>query len=425
MVGERPLLGIGSTWSSASTRSTAIRARRAGTCSPAQRLPAGRRRARAAGPGGAARAARRLGARGLAGLAAGRKRGRRPPRGAGRAHRLRGGRACSSRTTGGTPRSSATCSSCSRCPSAWRSRRTQARERRALPRLPGGRRPGARRILPRARPAGAGLAPAGCTRRSATAPSGAASACVRRSPSPRRRRCGCDPALALPVAAAVEMIHTYSLIHDDLPAMDDDDLRRGRPTSHKVFGEALAILAGDALLTQAFEVLAAAEAIAPARRVAIVREIAAAGGAAGLVGGPGRRPRGRRARPDAARPGVHPRPQDRRADPRERARRRSCRRRRGGADRARSRSTRAGSAWASRSSTTCSTSRAIRGHRQRHRARLDAPQGDLPGDLRGRGFAPARRRTHRRGAGGHRRLRRRGRSAAQSGALCRPQEALR
>jgi geranylgeranyl diphosphate synthase type II len=97
--------------------------------------------------------------------------------------------------------------------------------------------------------------------------------------------CGHDRALALPVAAAVEMIHTYSLIHDDLPAMDDDDLRRGRPTSHKVFGEALAILAGDALLTQAFEVLAADEAIAPARRVQIVREIAAAGGAAGLVGG--------------------------------------------------------------------------------------------------------------------------------------------
>jgi len=97
--------------------------------------------------------------------------------------------------------------------------------------------------------------------------------------------CGFDPAPALPVAAAVEMIHTYSLIHDDLPAMDDDDLRRGRPTSHKVFGEALAILAGDALLTQAFEVLAAAEAIPPPRRVQIVREIAAAGGAAGLVGG--------------------------------------------------------------------------------------------------------------------------------------------
>jgi geranylgeranyl diphosphate synthase type II len=97
--------------------------------------------------------------------------------------------------------------------------------------------------------------------------------------------CGRDGDLALPVAAAVEMIHTYSLIHDDLPAMDDDDLRRGRPTSHKVFGEALAILAGDALLTQAFEVLASAEAIDPARRIEIVREIAAAGGANGLVGG--------------------------------------------------------------------------------------------------------------------------------------------
>jgi geranylgeranyl diphosphate synthase, type II len=97
--------------------------------------------------------------------------------------------------------------------------------------------------------------------------------------------CGSDREPALPVAAAVEMIHTYSLIHDDLPAMDDDDFRRGRPTSHKVFGEALAILAGDALLTQAFEVLAGAAAIAPGRRVEIMREIAASGGAAGLVGG--------------------------------------------------------------------------------------------------------------------------------------------
>jgi geranylgeranyl diphosphate synthase type II len=87
------------------------------------------------------------------------------------------------------------------------------------------------------------------------------------------------------VAAAVEMIHTYSLVHDDLPAMDDDDLRRGRPTSHRVFGEALAILAGDALLTQAFEVLAGAEGIPPARRLAVVREIAAAAGPAGLVAG--------------------------------------------------------------------------------------------------------------------------------------------
>src|SRR5690606_32683769 len=68
--------------------------------------------------------------------------------------------------------------------------------------------------------------------------------------------CGGTIEGALPAACAVEMIHTYSLIHDDLPAMDDDDLRRGRPTNHTVYGEALAILAGDALLTLAFEVLA-------------------------------------------------------------------------------------------------------------------------------------------------------------------------
>ncbi|MFV1964273.1 MAG: polyprenyl synthetase family protein, partial [Pirellulaceae bacterium] len=68
--------------------------------------------------------------------------------------------------------------------------------------------------------------------------------------------CGCFRGRALPAAVAVEMIHTYSLIHDDLPAMDDDDMRRGRPACHAVYGEALAILAGDALLAQAFEVLA-------------------------------------------------------------------------------------------------------------------------------------------------------------------------
>ena len=68
--------------------------------------------------------------------------------------------------------------------------------------------------------------------------------------------CGADPTLALPAACALEMVHTYSLIHDDLPCMDDDDLRRGRPTCHKVFGEATALLAGDSLLTLAFEVLA-------------------------------------------------------------------------------------------------------------------------------------------------------------------------
>src|SRR5512145_2437348 len=67
---------------------------------------------------------------------------------------------------------------------------------------------------------------------------------------------GSDSERVLPAACAMEMIHTYSLIHDDLPAMDDDDFRRGRPTNHKVFGEAVAILAGDALLTQAFMLLA-------------------------------------------------------------------------------------------------------------------------------------------------------------------------
>ncbi len=81
----------------------------------------------------------------------------------------------------------------------------------------------------------------------------------------------------MPAACALEMIHTYSLIHDDLPAMDNDDLRRGRPTCHKAFGEATAILAGDALLTQAFIVLAApAPAITPERQIRVIREISAA-----------------------------------------------------------------------------------------------------------------------------------------------------
>ncbi len=94
-----------------------------------------------------------------------------------------------------------------------------------------------------------------------------------------------DVAPALPVASALEFIHTYSLIHDDLPALDNDDLRRGKPTCHKQFGEATAILAGDALLTLAFETLAAAP-IEPARRVAVIPEIAAAAGTRnGMVGG--------------------------------------------------------------------------------------------------------------------------------------------
>jgi geranylgeranyl diphosphate synthase type II len=91
--------------------------------------------------------------------------------------------------------------------------------------------------------------------------------------------------LALPAACAIELIHTYSLIHDDLPALDNDDLRRGQPTCHKQFGEATAILAGDALLTLAFETLANAP-VEYGRRVALIAEIAAAAGTRdGMVGG--------------------------------------------------------------------------------------------------------------------------------------------
>ncbi len=87
-------------------------------------------------------------------------------------------------------------------------------------------------------------------------------------------------------ACALEMIHTYSLIHDDLPALDNDDLRRGRPTCHKVFGEAMAILAGDALLTLAFEVIAKLPACRPERRAHILAEVAAAAGTVdGMIGG--------------------------------------------------------------------------------------------------------------------------------------------
>ncbi len=85
-------------------------------------------------------------------------------------------------------------------------------------------------------------------------------------------------------ACAVEMVHTYSLIHDDLPAMDDDDLRRGKPTCHVVFGEAVAILAGDALLTRAFEILAD-EVEDPAVSRRLVKELALAAGSTGMVGG--------------------------------------------------------------------------------------------------------------------------------------------
>ena len=91
---------------------------------------------------------------------------------------------------------------------------------------------------------------------------------------------------ALQVAAAVEMVHAYSLVHDDLPAMDNSDLRRGRPTCHKQFDEATAVLAGDGLLTAAFEVLAHPDTHGdPAVRCELVSELATAAGAAGMVGG--------------------------------------------------------------------------------------------------------------------------------------------
>ncbi|AKS38858.1 farnesyl-diphosphate synthase [Anoxybacillus gonensis] len=91
--------------------------------------------------------------------------------------------------------------------------------------------------------------------------------------------------IGLPTACALEMIHTYSLIHDDLPSMDNDDLRRGKPTNHKVFGEANAILAGDALLTYAFQVVADDEAISPDVKVRLISELAKAAGPEGMVGG--------------------------------------------------------------------------------------------------------------------------------------------
>lgn len=98
------------------------------------------------------------------------------------------------------------------------------------------------------------------------------------------RAVGGDPEHSMPAAGAVELIHCFSLVHDDLPAMDDDDLRRGRPTNHKVFGEALAILAGDAMNTLAFELLAARVTDAPLA-LALSRELALATGARGMIGG--------------------------------------------------------------------------------------------------------------------------------------------
>ncbi|WP_435301088.1 polyprenyl synthetase family protein [Aureimonas altamirensis] len=96
---------------------------------------------------------------------------------------------------------------------------------------------------------------------------------------------GAPPAGAVQVAAALECIHCYSLIHDDLPAMDDDDVRRGRPTVHKAFDEATAILAGDSLLTLAFGLVASADELSPAARLSLVSLLSRDAGAAGMAGG--------------------------------------------------------------------------------------------------------------------------------------------
>ncbi len=102
-------------------------------------------------------------------------------------------------------------------------------------------------------------------------------------------------------AATLELVHTYSLVHDDLPALDNDDLRRGRPTCHKVFGDAIAILAGDALLTLSFEVLSRLPAIGAERRIRLVEELSrAAGTVGGMIGGQVNDIEGERQKPTAA-----------------------------------------------------------------------------------------------------------------------------
>ena len=97
--------------------------------------------------------------------------------------------------------------------------------------------------------------------------------------------CGGNWEDAAPLAAAIEMIHTYSLIHDDLPCMDDDDFRRGRPTNHKMFGEAMAVLAGDALLTDAFAVAATAKLPKPEDTATVIGILSECAGSLGMVGG--------------------------------------------------------------------------------------------------------------------------------------------
>ena len=91
--------------------------------------------------------------------------------------------------------------------------------------------------------------------------------------------------IGISTACAVEMIHTYSLVHDDLPCMDDDDLRRGKPTNHKVFGEAIAVLAGDGLLTQSFSLIVQDSAVSAEKKIRLIAELVKAAGVEGMVGG--------------------------------------------------------------------------------------------------------------------------------------------
>lgn len=99
------------------------------------------------------------------------------------------------------------------------------------------------------------------------------------------RVCGGDWKKAVSAACAIEMIHTFSLIHDDLPCMDDDDFRRGKPSCHKQFGEAMAVLAGDALAIRPFEIISAADELDAEKRVALINELSHSSGAEGMIGG--------------------------------------------------------------------------------------------------------------------------------------------
>ena len=144
---------------------------------------------------------------------------------------------------------------------------------------------------------------------------------------------GCVPDGVEELGAALEMLHTYSLIHDDLPALDNDDLRRGRPTCHKAFGEATAILAGDALQTRAYEVLACLQCPAEAR-VAIIAEIAhATGTISGMIGGQVMDLEAERVASRRTDAGVHPSLQDGGAAHRQRGHGRDVRGRERGANR--------------------------------------------------------------------------------------------